>query len=89
MTKTRRSPEELPFVENYPALREWLTKHRARCMWQMYEEERRSVEGWLVNARLVVLVVYPRREGWEIFTGVSSLDIAESLAEAEKALGLT
>lgn len=80
-----------PWVSNYPALLAWLDKHRARCMWQEYDNEhsRRSVEGWLVGDTMVIVLVYADQRGWELFTPCLDTEIAATLADAEKRLGLT
>lgn len=67
-----------PWIRNYPPLQAWLDKHNAHCLWQtradgraMNEEEYRPrsyVEGWMVNGRVVVIVVHADKHGWEIHT---------------------
>jgi hypothetical protein len=84
--------DELPYVENYPDLLDWLEKHSARCAWQHFDErhQRHSVEGWLVGPALVIVVVHADRHGWELFTASPNAAIGPTFAfaDAESRLGV-
>jgi hypothetical protein len=77
-------------VENYPPLREWLTKIEARCDVQEYSDAR-SIEIWNapVGRGTFVIVVYPKGQGWDVFTSAGSIKIDETLSDAERRLGWT
>jgi hypothetical protein len=46
------------------------------------------VEQWVVNGQPVMVVVHPRRLGWDLFTAHSSLKIDETFADADRRVGL-
>lgn len=91
-----------PYVSNYPPLKEWLDKHEARCMWQIpmqcehsYRDDGRDyptayVECWVFpkTHKLAVITIHAERHGWEIYTPGDSPKVVETLADAEKRLGL-
>lgn len=78
-------------AEEYPQLREWLAKHNARCAWQRPGPSGTYIEHWRINGHVVIVVLYPKRNGWDLFTqvGGNTTIICETLAEAEAKLGLS
>lgn len=89
-----------PYVSNYPPLREWLDKHDARCMWQVPSQEKPSdaeydwvpqayIECWIVGQRQCIIIVRGNKMGWEIYTDGNTPRIVETLADAERRLGIT
>ena len=102
MPRNKKQPEtdnsRKPWVSNYPPLKEWLDKHDATCMWQVpsnpdpgYDIDWAPVsyiECWLVNGRPVIVVVRADKMGWDIFTDCNSARVDETLADAEKRVGL-
>ncbi len=89
-----------PYVSNYPPLREWLDKHDARCMWQVPANEKPRdadyglvpqayIECWIVGRRPCIIIVRGDKMGWELYTDADTPRIDDSLADAERRLGLT
>lgn len=89
-----------PYVENYPPLREWLDKHDGRCMWQIpmqceHARQDRSpptayIEMWMFpksNEQLII-EVRSNKMGWNIYSSTTSHEIYETLADAERRLGI-
>jgi len=97
--KIKVDTSQFPYVENYPPLRDWLKKHEARCMWQlpMQPEHGREepptayVEQWMFpkTSRMVVVVVYANKMGWDVFTSSNEHQIDATLEDAEERLGLS
>ncbi len=85
MDKTADAPRST--VESYPPLWEWLCKHDARCVWQTKADGNR-VEGWRVGRSIVVITVYPKGDGWDLSTPLSSNNIEETLRDAEQRCGI-
>ena len=81
-----------PWVANYPPLQEWLQKIHAQCLEQIPLGENPDLSGyverWQANARTFLVIVRARRMGWDILTPCYSNEIAATLADAEKRLGL-
>lgn len=82
-----------PWVSNYPALQQWLDDHEAQCAWQlpMGDPDAPStyVEAWqFSNGRIATITIHGNRSGWNIYTPHPSNLTADSLADAEKRLGL-
>ena len=100
MGKEEDRKSHIAGVGNFPKLDEWLSKHRARCMWSARPAPDKKldpvVQCWLLNGHIVVVVMHPRNPhtgstgGWAVFTeaGRYTLNIEETLAEAEKNLGV-
>ncbi len=88
--------EDVPMIENYPPLKEWLFSERlnARCLWQLSDEysdstaERMRVEAWAINGRVVVFTLYADRKGFEIYTNADTNNIEASIRDAEARIGL-
>jgi hypothetical protein len=99
--KKKHDTSEMPYVENYPALKAWLDKHDARCMWQVpmqCEHDRNPdqaptayVEQWLFpkTRRLAIILVHAHKHGWDIYAAKNDNDVAATLADAEARLGLS
>lgn len=87
MSGKKRDDSRKPWVSNYSLLKEWLERIEARCQVQEYNEAR-SVEIWMANDRLFIVLVYGDGNGWEIFTTSTSNDVAVSLEDAERRLGI-
>lgn len=91
----KRSDAAQPWVANYPALKEWLDKHEARCQQQIpvggtKEEPDRYLEYWLFpsSGKLAWIEVRSGGMGWEIYTAQDSPDIEETLEDADARLKL-
>lgn len=97
MPTNKDNDKNKPYVENYPPLWDWLKKHDARCNWQLPhgspEAPRAFVECWAFQdhegrTQQAIVLVQANQLGWEIFTPNDSADIAETLGDAERRLGL-
>lgn len=91
MTRKKDTSDE-PYVDNYPPLHAWVTKmmdeHDARWAWQT-RLNNGMLECLQVGAHAVIILVYPRKHGWDIFTRTTdSPNIAETLAAVEKRIGV-
>jgi hypothetical protein len=80
-----------PYVSNYPPLKQFLDKMEARCVEQLPIGNARTpvayLEKWAApNGRTFVIEVRANRMGWEIYTGIDSGLIAETLTDAESRL---
>lgn len=77
-------------VAAYPDLAAWLEQHAGKRRWQR-RIGRNTEQAWTVHvgtrAALVFLVLYPRREGWELFTADFRMDPDGRLADANDRLG--
>lgn len=80
-----------PKLSDCLPLVEWLNKHNAKCLWQRLPptDGAATVEAWVVNGHVVLIVIYADRAGWDLYTGMSTNDIAETLADAERRVGLS
>ncbi len=87
LVKRFPDPKDRPEIANYPALQTWLNVRNARCMSQTLEGLD-YIEFWLVNGRILVIRVRPMRAGWDIYTASNSNDIVETLADADRRLGI-
>lgn len=86
---TQRKLSDEPTIENYPPLRDWLTKINARCLWQAdTQSSLRAVEAWSANGAVFLIVLYEQQRGWSIFTDCDTNDIQLALLDAEKRIGL-
>lgn len=102
MTKKKKEidTKNAPWISNYPPLKAWLNKHNARCMWQIGMQPEDSnqvreygyptayVECWLVGKALAIVIIHDNKMGWEIYTPAGTPLISETLADAERRLGL-
>lgn len=92
-TKRYATAADVPMLENYPPLKEWLDKHDARCVWQIdrenasYQHDVR-VEQWIVNGATVIIVLCAAKRGFDVYTACPALSIEASLLDAEKRVGL-
>lgn len=85
----QRQPSDEPRLDNYPTLEAWLTDINARCLWQAdVESSMRSVEAWTANGNMFVIVMYECRRGFNIFTALDSINIADTFADAERRMGI-
>lgn len=92
---------DMPYIENYPPLKEWLDKHDARCIWQVpmqcehnrHEDQPPTVyiEKWFFpkTKRFVVIEVHARKFGWEVYIANDSNDVVKTIAQAETLMGLS
>ncbi len=98
---TTKDTSNHPYVSNYPPLRAWLDKHDARCMWQVPSQAPPSdpdeaygwvpqayIECWIVGKRPCIILVRGNKMGWEIYTDGNTIKIDETLADAERRLGI-
>lgn len=91
--KSQRPNADQPWISNYPPLKAWLDKIGAMCGQQVPlgdpEEPRAYFELWSVTGgKSFMLIVFANRNGWEIYTPVYTNKVAETLADAEKRLGI-
>lgn len=78
-----------PHVEDFPALAQWLDKHCAMMLWSTIGYPPHAVvQGWKINGRLVLVLLYTHAPSWDIFTAPDSSLSDQTLADAEKRLGL-
>lgn len=84
-----------PWVENYPALKEWLNKIGARCLEQVpgpkmakSKDPTFYIEKWICGAREFYVEVRANRLGWNVYTGSASSMIADTLRDAEHRIGV-
>jgi hypothetical protein len=76
-------------------LAKWLADRDGRCVWSVLVDTRRgssssrpwTLDGWIVNGQVLIVQLHPDG-GWEIFTACTSNKISETLADAERRLGL-
>ena len=77
----------------------WLSKHEARCMWQIvgHRAMRHTVECWAFptarprykSLAPVMIVIRYHGGGWDIFLpGSETIGIKETLADVEARMGL-
>ncbi len=85
----------MPYVANYPPLRDWLAKHKARRLWQttqdgkLPDEFNSSIELWILpNGAGFLLIIRGGKRGWDIYTECGSVDVHETLQDAEARLGV-
>jgi len=92
MGKRKIADLDQPWVDNYPALKEWLNKHKAFCQWQLPMGDKDApqayVECWQIGNRQVIVLVHAKQGGWNIFTDTNDNRIDATLADATKRLGL-
>lgn len=69
-------------------LNDWLAKHHARLMWTQRVPHIGAVECYLIGKRLVLVMRYTDRGGWDIFVQAApdTLDVAETLEKAAAAI---
>lgn len=81
---------DLPLVDNYPELAQWLRRHECVCLERTVTVNGRiALETWRTRAGAVfVLQVHAKRHGWDVFTASDTLDIQETLRDAERRLKL-
>lgn len=80
----------------YAPLADWLDKQRARFMWSSFNENGPTTHGYVVNAVLVIVMLYRPMHaskiggGWDIYVPAdpNSVDINTCLRAVEKALGI-
>lgn len=102
MTKSRRErvracktadSKMKAWVSNYPPLHEWLQKIHAQCDIQIpfgaNPDVGGYVEQWQANGRIFFVIVRALQQGWDILTPCYSNEIAATLEDAEKRLGLS
>lgn len=83
-----------PWIHNYPPLRDWLSKHEARCNWQLPlgnpDRPNAYVESWSFarGTGEILVVVHANQNGWNLYTPHNSLKIDETIADAERRIGL-
>jgi hypothetical protein len=92
-SKRKRAPEDEPYVENYPPLRDWLRQHEARCNWQLPLGPKDApvayVESWwLGHGGEVLVVVQAQKMGWNLYTADGGNKVADAFIDAETRLGL-
>ncbi len=99
-TKKTVDTSNSPYVSSYPPLRDWLDKHDARCMWQTprepkpydvsYDWEPQAyIECWMIAGHQpFILTIHNNKMGWEIYTNGNTPKVSETLADAERRLGL-
>lgn len=85
--KQRQAGDE-PTLENYPALRTWLDKINAVCLWRYDESSLRSVEAWSANGTMFIIVMYEKARGFDVFTAPNTNRIDETFIDAEQRIGL-
>jgi hypothetical protein len=89
-----RKTKDKPYVDNYPPLRDWLRKHEMRCDWQIplgdAEDPSVFVECYHAprSAHPIIVCVNANGHGWNLYTPSASTKIDETLADAERRLGL-
>lgn len=90
-----KDASKMPYLANYPAIRDWLYEHEFRCLWQTSTDRKplsatnTAVEMWAApNGMVVIITVHPRGHGWDVFTTANDRNIAATLADAERRLGL-
>ena len=69
-------------------LKAWLEKHNARRLWQSTVKGIGYVTAWNVNGRVVLVLEYKDKRGWELFTALDTNEIDATLSDAEGRLGL-
>lgn len=96
MPTKKRPVEDEPFTDNYPALRDWLRKINAQCITQEVVAGTKAkpstyFEAWRApGAKVIVyLLVHDNKRGWDIATPADSNNVDESLADAERRMGLS
>lgn len=72
---------------NHGPLNAWLIAHDARCLWVAMGSPRFDIEGWTINAAVLIVTRY-HDGGWDIFTACQSLGVDQTFADAEKRLQL-
>jgi hypothetical protein len=85
-----------PYVENYPNLLNWLTKHGAVRMVAMPVGELgkstgHRIECWrFKNNNMAIVAIYGDQRGWDIFTANDGGDSTsrKTFTDAEARLGL-
>lgn len=82
-----------PYIGHYPTLRDWLALHECRCDWQSPIGPKNApnayVEQWSTpKGRPMIITIYSRGHGWEIYTPNDSNKIDETFTDAEARLGL-
>lgn len=76
-------------ARDYPKLAAWLDARGARCMWIAEDTPGDSqIEAWrLGNGRGVLIECHGGQSGWDLWTNCDSIDIAETLADADARTG--
>lgn len=84
-----RTPENQPWIDNYPPLATWLKKYNASCDWQQPLGGGRGapnayVEQWrFPNGATCIVTVYANGNGWDIATPSESNAIDVTFLDAE------
>ena len=68
-------------------LREWLTDHRARCLWSIDVQNVGTMSCYHVN-RGVFCIMYYKDGGWDAYTQIPSQDIEGTLHDLAAACEL-
>jgi hypothetical protein len=102
-SKDENENKDKSWVDNYPPLAEWLRKHEARCMWQVpmqcehsstqeaYGHPMAYIECYMIpgeRPRPFIVEVRANLGGWNIYTELDDNDIAATLEDVERRLGL-
>lgn len=93
MGSTATKDSAKPWISNYPPLEAWLRKIDAHCQDQIPVGNARKpvayLEKWITTTgRSFIVEVRANQMGWNIFTEGNYPDVASTLTDAGKRLGL-
>ena len=85
-----RPKQQSAGAHEYPKLAAWLDARNARRMWVAQDTPGDShIEAWrLGNGRGVLIECHGGRSGWDIWTNGGSIDVEETLADADARTGV-
>lgn len=76
-------------IEAGLVLTDWLHKHHAAMLWRIECPEGAGghVEAWCLGWGALIVRRYPDG-GWEVFTAAATTDIAATLSDVERRMGI-
>lgn len=90
----KKTKVALPSVSDYPKLEQWLTRHRARCAWQQslaspsQHSEPARIECWRVGKGVLLIQIWAKPNGWDIYTSLGENSVNDTLLDAERRCGI-
>jgi hypothetical protein len=76
-------------ARDYPHLSAWLDRHNGRQLWVAETPHGNRIEAWQMHGGRGILVeIHPGGHGWDLWTNADTIQIDETLADAERRVGL-
>ncbi len=88
MAARKKTIEKKAALSDYPALAAWLIKIEAQHLTDAAYGTS-SVEIWTAKGSVFIVMLYAKGNGWSIFTPCTSNRIDDTLADAERRIGIS